>query len=298
MEKKNKIVQKIIDDFRGYGKYIKVPHINLYSKTNVNICKFSGLVTVVKRRSDKEIAKEWSNKVFSNKFSKTKYTANIPAVIARQTYVFETLKKITKLKNKSICDIGAGEGQFLDLVKKNFPKIKTFGVEPSKKNSIRLKKKGHKNFCGTIQEFRKLKKIKEKFDVVTIMWTLVNTASCLEMINIAHKILKKNGVILVAESSRILVPFKKPLNLYFSPLRSDLHPFHFSKNSLKNLLIVNKFNPIFINRYIDTDYIVIGAKKSEKIEFKKIEIDNYKKVSNFFKRWHKDTLFYKKKLSF
>tara|TARA_B110001454_G_C12689067_1_gene421545 strand:+ start:633 stop:1544 length:912 start_codon:yes stop_codon:yes gene_type:complete len=296
MRKNNSIVKKVIDDFKGVGKYVSVPHINQYSKTDVNICKFSGLVTVIKRRSDKQIAKEWSNKIFSNKFSKTKYTANIPAVIARQTYVFETLKKLTKLNNKFICDIGAGEGQFLDLVKKNFPNAKTFGVEPSKKNSIYLKKKGHKYFCGTIQEFRKLKKIKKKFDVVTIMWTLVNTSSCLEMVNIAHEIIKKNGIILVAESSRILVPFKKPLNLYFSPLKSDLHPFHFSKNSLKNLLIINKFNPIFVNRYIDTDYILVAAKKLNKIKFNKIEIDNYKKVVNFFKRWHKDTFFYKKNL--
>ena len=101
------------------------------------------------------------------------------------------------------------------------------------------------------------------------MWTLVNTSSCLDMVSIANKMLKKNGVILLAESSRILVPFKKPLHMYFSPLKSDLHPFHFSKNSLTNLLLVNYFNPFFVNRYIDTDYLVIAAKKVNKILVKK-----------------------------
>ena len=157
MKNKFNLIKKINDDFKGLGKYVKVPHINSYTKSEVNICKFSGLVTVIKRRDDQKIAKEWSNKIFSDKFSKTKYTSNIPAVIARQTYVLETLKKLTKLNDKFVCDIGAGQGQFLDLVKKNFPKAKTFGIEPSKKNSIILKRKGHKNFCGTIQNFAKSK---------------------------------------------------------------------------------------------------------------------------------------------
>ena len=74
MKNKFNLIKKINDDFKGLGKYVKVPHINSYTKSEVNICKFSGLVTVIKRRDDQKIAKEWSNKIFSDKFSKTKYT--------------------------------------------------------------------------------------------------------------------------------------------------------------------------------------------------------------------------------
>ena len=50
MKKKINSIKKIIEDFQGGGEYIKVPNIRKYSKSEVNICKFSGLVTVVKRR--------------------------------------------------------------------------------------------------------------------------------------------------------------------------------------------------------------------------------------------------------
>tara|TARA_Y100001958_G_C21139507_1_gene478606 strand:+ start:159 stop:1049 length:891 start_codon:yes stop_codon:yes gene_type:complete len=294
MKRKINLLKKIIQDFQGNGKYIKVPNIKQYSKSEVNICKFSGLVTVINRRNDKKIANDWSKKIFSNKFSKIKYSASIPAVVARQTYVLETLSNLKNLNKLKICDIGAGQGQFLTLLKEKYPSVKTFGIEPSKKNSFLLKKAGHKNFCGTIQEYNKKIDYKEKFDVITIMWTLVNTSSCLEMVKIANKMLKKNGIIILAESSRILVPFKKPLNLYFSPLKSDLHPFHFSKNSLSNLLIINKFDPFYINRYIDTDYLVIAAKKTASVKVNKLKIDKYRDVANFFNRWHKETKIYKK----
>ena len=117
MKNKN-LIKNIIKDFQGKCDYIKIPFIRKYSKSDVNICKFSGLVTVIKRRNDKSIADEWSKKIFSKKFSKKKYSASIPAVVARQTYVLETLSKIKKLNNLSVCDIGAGQGQFLNLIKK------------------------------------------------------------------------------------------------------------------------------------------------------------------------------------
>ena len=47
------------------------------------------------------------------------------------------------------------------------------------------------------------------------MWTLCNTSNCLDIIKISNKLLKKNGYIVVAESSRMLVPFKKPIQMYF-----------------------------------------------------------------------------------
>ena len=101
--------------------------------------------------------------------------------------------------------------------------------------------------------------------------------------------LKKNGHIVIAESSRILVPYKKPIQMYFGNPDPDSHPFHFSKNSLSNLLVLNKFNPVFINRYIDSDYLVIIAKKTTRVNKKKIILDDYRKVKKFFISWYKDS---------
>ena len=102
--------------------------------------------------------------------------------------------------------------------------------------------------------------------------------------------------ILFAESSRMLVPFKKPIQMYFGIGNPDIHPFHFSKNSLANLLIINKFKPVYINRYIDSDYLLIIAKKINKIDSKSIKVDNFMKVKKFFERWYKESLNYKKEI--
>jgi hypothetical protein len=128
------------------------------------------------------------------------------------------------------------------------------------------------------------------------MWTLCNTSNAFDVIKCASELVKKNGYIVVAESSRILVPYKKPIQMYFGKNNPDLHPFHFSKNSLSNLLILNKFRPIFINRYIDSDYLLIIAKKVNKIEKERIIMDNYRKVKNFFKSWHRESTKYKSEL--
>ena len=61
-------------------------------------------------------------------------------------------------------------------------------------------------------------------------------------------------------------------------------------------LIVNKFKPIYVNRYIDSDYLLIIAKKTNKINKKLIKLDNFQKVSEFFKRWYKESLNYKKEI--
>ena len=289
-------IKKIIEDFKGNTKNIIVPNSKkLTGGFEVNIAKYSGLVSVLKRRTSKKIADEWSNKIFGNKFSKSKYTSKIPAVIARHTYVLETIIKTINLKNKLVCDLGAGEGQFLEMVKKKKINCNLFGIEPSIKKCKLMKKKKLKIFNGRVEDYIK-SNYKKKFDILTLMWTLCNTSNSYEIINIASKILKKNGYIVVAESSRILVPFKKPIQMYFGKGNPDIHPFHFSKNSLLNLLLINKFKPIYINRYIDSDYLLIIAKKSNAIEKKKIKLDNYLKVKKFFASWFKESQKYKTEL--
>ena len=94
-------IKKIIDDFNGDSDVVTVPHSKELTRGyELNISKFSGLVSVVKRRSSKKIADTWSHKIFGKKFSKEKYTAKIPAVIARHTYVFETILDQLNIKKK------------------------------------------------------------------------------------------------------------------------------------------------------------------------------------------------------
>jgi len=284
-------------DLCGCDDAVEVPHARLYTNNEpVHICEECGFVYVRKRRTASEIAKAWSEKIYSNDFGEDTYTAIIPAVKARQTYIADFADVNIGLKGKRLCDIGAGEGQFLKIVSGRDYQAKVFGIEPSETNCSILSKRKHLNFNGTIEDYCKSELFDEqKFDVITIMWTLVNCHSCVDMVSTAYEMLKPEGKLVVAEGSRVLVPFKKPLNYYFSTIPQDLHSFHFSANALKNLLKISGFKIVKENRHIDSDILCVIGKKVEGGVSQAFKGDNYLEVYNFFERWHVETQMYYKK---
>lgn len=275
---------------------VKVPHTKSYGKgEDLDICTNCGFIFAKERRSGEEIAKSWSEEIFGAAFTDKTYTARVPAVRARQTYVADTVDAKINLKGKSVCDIGAGEGQFLQIVKDQYLAGEVFGVEPSEANCKLMAGFGFESFSGTIESFKKAAQFSaKKYDVVTLMWTLVNTTNCREMMDIAFDLVKPGGHIVLAEGSRILVPFKKPLQLYIANIHVDCHPYHFSANSLSNLLKVSGFELAYLNRFIDSDVLcVIGRKPMDgKKANQPIDKDDYLKVYNFFERWHADSQVY------
>ena len=292
---------ELVIDFCGDGESIEVPHSREYSNGRpTHICKKTGLVMVKHDKTAKEIAQRWSDEIYGDCFTvqgdqstSASYTAKIPAVKARQVYVADFADVHIGLKNKSLCDVGTGEGQFLKIIANSEYQALAFGIEPSSKNCALMEQNKVPCFCGTIEEYTNSKQFEnKKFDVITIMWTLVNSFSCFDMVSAAYRMLKPDGYLVVAEGSRILVPFKKPMNMYFSNLPPELHPFHFSANSLKNLLSVCKFDIQHVNRFIDSDILCVIGKKVENAAPKTYEVDNYLDVYHFFERWHVETQMY------
>jgi SAM-dependent methyltransferase len=260
-------------------------------------CRTCGLIYIRRRRSSKAIADTWSNRLYQNI-----YTARLPAIHARQIYVADFVRDNAELKGQSLCDIGAGEGQFLEIIRSPEYGSDTFGIEPSQSNCDLMDHVGIRNFCGTIEDYAaRISGDDDKFDVVTIMWTLENCQSARAMLDTAWDILKDGGKLFIATGSRILVPFKKPLHYFvgfggderWESIKNDqwgdTHPYHFSANALNGFLAVSGFKPEYVNRYFDTDYLVVGGIKtdrSSKIEWKK---DDYKDVIDFCDRWNKES---------
>ena len=111
------------------------------------------------------------------------------------------------------------------------------------------------------------------------MWTLENTTDPNLMIKVAKNLLKDNGSLVIATGSRILVPFKKPLQYYIDSDEPDTHPSRFSLNTLTRLLNNHNLDLSFTNRYIDQDWLCVIAQKKERVFQEK---DNYKKIIDFF----------------
>ncbi|MCK5541088.1 MAG: methyltransferase domain-containing protein [Desulfobacterales bacterium] len=278
-------------DICGSKDAEEVPYAKLYSDgQEIHICKKCGFVYVKYRRDSDSVAKTWDKIYSSDVKISTPYSPKIPAVKARQTYVAEFLDVNLGLDGKKIVDIGAGDGQFLKIVKDNYD-ASVFGVEPYQNNCDKMNSNSIDCFCGTIESYCDSKDY-QKADIATIMWTLENCASCRDMLFGARNLLKEDGYVIVATGSRILVPFKKPLQNYIGTNPADTHCFRFSANTLRALLAVNGFETVYINRYIDTDHLcVIGQKKPEdsKIEW---QGDDFLSVYDFFERWHKENIYY------
>ncbi len=265
---------------------VEVPHCREYTNGQaVDICVKCGFVFVKNRRSADEIAATWSKELFG-----ANYTALIPAVVARQTYVAATIDKEIGLKGKTLCDIGAGEGQFLEIARKSY-QAQVFGVEPSTANCQRLQQLDIPFHEGTIESFASKQK-SNSFDAVSVMWTLENCLSCVDMLKAAHAVLNEGGHVAVATGSRLMVPFKKPLYDYLSKNPADTHSFRFSPNSLQNVVNLAGFEVTFVNRYLDSDVLLCIGKKTKTATEPKLKVDKYLDVYNYFERWHVETQMY------
>lgn len=254
-------------------------------KQPLHVCKNCGFVHVKQRRSANRIAEVWSDDIYESD-----YTARIPAVKARQTYVAEFIDVEVGLKDKRICDIGGGEGQFLEMIKAPEYGANVFAIEPSQKNCDLMTKSGIESFCGSIEDYCDSEMFKErKFDIATIMWTLENCQSCRTMLDAAYDVLDDEGVVAISTGSRLMVPFKKPLHYYLGTNPADSHCFRFSQNTLQGLLAVSGFEMIAVNRAIDTDYLVMIGRKTDKSKPIDWQGDRYQEVVDFFNRWDIET---------
>lgn len=275
-------------DICGADDAVEVPHVREYTGGQViHICKSCGFVYVRERRTHKEIADVWSKELFGKGKG---YTSRTPLMLARHNYVAEFIDQAAGLRGKVVCDIGAGEGQFLNIVKKDYG-AEAFGIEPSGDNCKTLAGLGIPYFNGTCEEYVEKRSPSKEIDIVTMMWTLENSTSCNDLIKGAWDILKDGGYIVVATGSRILVPFQKPLDMYLSKNPVDAHCFRFSMRSLSSILAKNKFSVSKINDYLNDGILCVIARKTDKASG--IKKDDHKKVVEFFEKWHNETKYFK-----
>jgi 2-polyprenyl-3-methyl-5-hydroxy-6-metoxy-1,4-benzoquinol methylase len=284
-------------DVCGSTEAIEVPRVREYAHGQViHICKKCGLIYTKMRRSFERIADAWSKELFGDPkvLSPTNYSAKNPHVKSRLTYFAEFIDTHLGVKGKKVCDIGAGEGLFLDYVRSGGAEV--FGIEPSEKNCALMTQASIPHFKGTIEQYAAhAQKTGDPYraDIATMSFTLECTQKPRVMLDIAHSILKDGGHVAIHMGSRFLVPFKKPIFNYFSAAPADTHPLHLSFNTLKGLLAGSGFEIIHHNPYVENDNLCVIAKKmpaGSKIDWKG---DDYLKVADFIERWHKESLHYR-----
>ena len=304
----NDLIQDIYKDYSGKQK--KVVYLKFLSKlsaSKVLVSKSTGTVFHDDIIKSKDNLKSW-NKIYSKKIEpeNLQYTSDNPIMNSRHFYGVKLIEQFLRTKNLlkrrlNFCDFGTGEANFPFLLKKQLKNVDIILTEYSKLNFnffqqkfIKVKIKIKKSFLGSIEDFDQLEN-NRTIDFASLNWTLCNCSNPIAVLQSINNSLVDRGFLMIAESSRILVPFKKPIYNYFnSKFKSSYHPWHFSYNSLQNLLEICNFKVVFANRYYDeNDLFIICQKQDKKYHKPKIIIDNYKKVVDFFRRWKIESNLYK-----
>jgi 2-polyprenyl-3-methyl-5-hydroxy-6-metoxy-1,4-benzoquinol methylase len=256
----------------------------------LHVCKDCGFIQAAYRRTPEALQRMWAEEIYradDARVSDKTYTARIPAVVARQTFAVEFLAENVDIEGKCLVDIGAGEGQFLEMLTQPRFGMEVFGIEPSAENCTILGGMGIANFLGTMEDYA-AKADGRTFDVASLIWTLENCQSASGVLAAAHDAVKPGGHLVVATGSRILMPFKKPLQYYLGP-NVDAHPFHFSANALTSLMHKAGFKVTAHNRFIDSDYLVLIGERVDSSDGLAMPTDDWHAVVEFFERWHRET---------
>ena len=299
--KKNNLIKDVIYDFDGKvgSRSVKVNFKKKISKSDVYVSKKTGTVYHSSDITALKGVEGWSDEIYSKKIDtkKIKYTGNNTIQKSRYYYAALFINEFFGSKKKiKFCDYATGEGYFGIELLRLYENIQFNFTEHSsalfQKTLNRIKKNSKYKFYthkGSIEDSTKNKKLKN-LDFASLLWTLSACVKPLDILSVIHSSLKDNGFLLIADSSRIMVPFKKPIYNFFVSKHhtKNTHPFFFSYNSLSNLLEVSGFRIIKSNRYFDeNDLVIVAQKMNKKIHKPKIVPDNYKKVLKFLKDWEK-----------
>lgn len=253
----------------------------------------TGFVTSERLMSDEEVVSYWSNQIFPDK-SIESYSAHFPFAQSRLLYVIETIALFAGLDAQaehSWGDFATGEGVLLELLATRFPHLRLSATEHSEDLVAKLQGKG---FAVQQRSLGKTNKgtSSGEVDIATLTWTLANSIDPFAVLSDVVSSTKEGGLVCIAESSRILVPFRKSLKDYFSnTMPADLHPSNFSSSTLRCLMQICGLEICYTNRFFDSDVLlVIGRKVAKTIE--PSFTDNQMRVVEFFQEWDKQTRYF------
>lgn len=265
-------------DLCGSTARTLIPQSGAYGSGGVHVCNSCGFVYVPERRSTEEIARSWDT-IFGDD-----YSSSWPMPRARLFWVAEFIDQSVGLAGKTLLDIGAGEGHFVAMVRARGGH--PVGLEPSKANYDKIR--ALDIFChhGTVESVG----YAGKFDIVTILWTLENCQDMNRMLSFARESINAGGYLVVVTGSRILVPYKKPIDTYFSQTPPDTHAFRFSANSLERALFKHGFAITGKNIDREQDWLLrIGRKPDFPLDSKfEPPKDDLIEVLNYFTAWERD----------
>lgn len=199
-------------------------------------CKKCGLQFTNPIPLEDEIGKYYESEEYISHSNTSKGIVNKLYQSVRNITLQQKLKLVKNLtQGKKILDIGSGTGEFLKVCKE--ADFEVIGIEPSEE----AKRFAIKNYKLEIHPENKIKEFNEKsFDLITMWHVLEHVYHLEERVKEINRILKKNGVLVVAVPNRNSYDAKH-YKQYWAAYDLPRHLYHFTEKDIKNLFEKNGF---------------------------------------------------------
>lgn len=170
----------------------------------------------------------------------------------------ELLKK-RKITFKNVMDIGAGKGEFLELIRENFKIEGLFGIDYIDKNIKILKSKGIETFQIDLDNFEinKYTHLKNKFDLVICLETIEHVFNTDRLFSFFNLILKEGGYLLISTPNTESIGYKLFYFVRGYPYGENHHVRFFTYKKLNQYAFFNGFDFIKSNNYFSFEIDII-----------------------------------------
>lgn len=174
----------------------------------------------------------------------------------------EELLEIKKIYPKSVIDIGAGKGEFLEILKRKFKNLQLCAVDYTETNLEALNRKGINTIKLDLDNFELegFRYLKEKFDLVVCLEVIEHVFDLDRLFMFCNCILKRYGYFLISTPNMASFPARLFYLLRGYPYGENHHVRFLTKRKIEQYACFTGFNIIKYNNHFafNTDIIRRG----------------------------------------
>jgi 2-polyprenyl-3-methyl-5-hydroxy-6-metoxy-1,4-benzoquinol methylase len=152
-------------------------------------------------------------------------------------------------KKAKICDIGCGSGQWLALMRAAYPKAELYGFEIDQETAEVASRVCQADVCSG--DFLNNSWESHSFDFITFWEVLEHIHNPREVLQEVKRLIKPEGYVIFSVPN-INCVYSKVFKEYWWPLAYDAHLYHFSKDTLTQLLEAFGFETLFSSQSLIT----------------------------------------------
>lgn len=226
----------------------------------ISACNSCGFAFTNPIPEENEIGKYYESDEYISHSNTSKGIINKLYQFVRNITLDKKVNLLKSLTNKrKLLDIGSGTGEFLNHTQKNGFTVQ--GIEPSligRNNSI-------KNFNLSVYPEKKLAEYSEnEFDIITMWHVLEHVYHLNERVETIHRILKKDGYLIVAVPNRLSYDAEK-YQEYWAAYDVPRHLYHFRPVDIKTLFENHSLNvKQILPMKFDSFYVSMLSEKYKK----------------------------------